>query len=132
MILVVSTILCSLPVVTPELKASLVKVLGLLKDAAESFSKVSSCVCTCVYTLNHLTEQTFTARVCALPGLLCTPGESLRPDGEAGYSSAPLPQPGIRPAHHQPAHCRVAECYHSSATMLPGLCLLHFHHFVTA
>lgn len=27
-------------VITPELKSSLVKVLGLLKDAAESFSKV--------------------------------------------------------------------------------------------
>lgn len=30
-------------VVTPELKSSLVKVLGLLKDAAESFAKVRPC-----------------------------------------------------------------------------------------
>lgn len=33
-------------VVDPELKSSLVKVLGLLKDAAESFSKVQDRLCT--------------------------------------------------------------------------------------
>lgn len=54
--------LLSETVITPELKSSLVKVLGLLKDAAESFSKVHQLLCTLlcvgfpllrVYNVNH-------------------------------------------------------------------------------
>lgn len=35
-------LVCVWTVVTPDLKSSLVKVLGLLKDAAESYTKVNT------------------------------------------------------------------------------------------
>ena len=118
----------TLTVVTPDLKSSLVKVLGLLKDAAESFSKVPQPICVffCLDLQCNNNREINCVRVrgcacaCVFPGLVRAPGDPMRPDGQAGRSSAPLPEPGFGPACHQPATCRDAEHGRGSATVLPG------------
>lgn len=51
-------------VVTPDLKKSLVKVLGLLKDAAESFSKVPEPSLTTLTSFNYTTTYSLCVNVC--------------------------------------------------------------------